>query len=511
MTLAVDSFRAQIARLLGLELDDARGIALAEVLARRLAATGLPAADYLPALDLATLDGELGALAQELTVGETYLFRHADQLRAFAEVVLPALARRMPDGGAIRILSAGCASGDEPYSLAIVARETLPELRWPTTIRAVDANHAILARARRARFRSWALRETPAEMQRRYFRPAGQEFVLADAVRRMVTFEQRNIAVDDPALWAPGSYDVVFCRNVIMYFTRDAQRATVERMARALVPGGYLFLGSAETLRGLSQRFELCHTHRTFYYRLPAEGEPARAAADDGWLRGDPAARIPEPVLPASPRGEPVASWVDAIRGAADRIAALTTAPPAEPRGAVPAAPSADRPGAALDAITDLVRRERFGDALAAIAQLPPAAAGERDIQLLQGVLLAHTGQLAAAEHACRPLLACAPVAAAAHYALALCRDAAGDPRGAGDLVHAAAGLDPTFAMPHLHLGMAARRAGDRAAACREFGHALLLLPRESAARLLMFGGGFDRDALIALCRAELAACGGAA
>jgi chemotaxis protein methyltransferase CheR len=169
-----------------------------------------------------------------------------------------------------------------------------------------------------------------------------------------------------------------------------------------------------------------------------------------------------------------------------------------------------------LAGVVELVRRERFGEALAVIDALPAEASDDPDVLLLHAVLLAHGGRLAAAQDACRRLLAIAwcgprgPRVAGAHYVLALCCEAAGDRRGAEDHGQTAAYLDPTFAMPRLHLGLAARRVGDHAAARRELGHALVLLHRESASRLLLFGGGFDREALIALCRAELAACGAA-
>ena len=507
MTEVLARFRALVTRRLGLELGDAGRGPLVDVLARRIAATALDPDDYLDELAQARLDGELGVVAEAVTVGETYLFRGADQLRALTEVALPALARGRPAGQPIQILSAGCASGDEPYSIAIAVREAA---LGPVAIRAVDANRAMLAQARRARFRTWALRETPAEIQRRYFRAAGHDFTLDDAVRGAVTFEHRNLVDADPALWLPAAYDVVFCRNVLVYFAPEIQRAVVDRIAGSLRPGGYLFVGHAETLRELSPRFELCHTEGAFYYQRRID------PATPGVVAASTAARPAAPIAGAAVAGTvPVAvvdgagGWVDAIRAAADRIAALTAS-----RAATPPAVAARADD--LAGVVELVRRERFGEALAVIDALPGEAASDPDVLLLHAVLLAHGGRLATAEAACRRLLSIAwcgprgPRVAGAHYVLALCCEAAGDRRGAADHGQTAAYLDPTFAMPRLQLGLAARRIGDHAAARRELGHALVLLHRESASRLLLFGGGFDRDALIALCRAELAACGAA-
>jgi chemotaxis protein methyltransferase CheR len=139
---------------------------------------------------------------------------------------------------------------------------------------------------------------------------------------------------------------------------------------------------------------------------------------------------------------------------------------------------------------------------------LPSQLARDPDVLLLRAVLLTHGGQLEIAVEACKEVLAIDDLSAGAHYLLALCREGAGDRQGAVDHDQVATYLDPAFAMPRLHLGLLAQRAGDREAARRELGHALTLLQREDASRLLLFGGGFGREALLALCRSELARAG---
>src|SRR5205085_5667452 len=121
--------------------------------------------------------------------------------------------------------------------------------------------------ARRARYSSWALRETPMDVRGRWFCDDGRDVVLERSVREAVAFESANLASDDPALWQPATYDVIFCRNVLMYFAPEQMSAVIERIAQSLVPGGFLFLGHAETLRGVSDRFHLCNTHDCFYYQ----------------------------------------------------------------------------------------------------------------------------------------------------------------------------------------------------------------------------------------------------
>ncbi len=563
----VEQFREWIDRRLGLHFEDGRLKDLSEVLRRRMTETGCDSfAAYLPRLREPDPE-EAPALARMLTVTETYFFRNPDQFRAFAEVVLPDRVRTLTPGRKLRLLSAGCASGEEPYTLAILTRGQVPEAANLVEIRAMDLNPAMLDKARAARYGYWALRDTPGDARSNCFRVHGREFVLAPAIRDMVTLEQRNLLDPDPDFWREGSFDVVFCRNVLMYFSPEAARAAVERITRALVPGGFLFLGHAETLRGLSQDFHLRHTHETFYYQrkdgaisplapepLPktSRREPARPAAD-------------EPTAQAEP-------WMEAIQRASDRISKLTAKTPAggggegtparpwrqdvgngladerrasqdgtqpprpEGAGGLPSGES-DRLGrgavteppppagvaggkgvpptganaASLSIPLELLRQERFADALAELERSSPGNGADPDTLLLRAALHTQVGDLSGAERTCAQVLAADELNAGAHYLMALCREQAGDRGAAADFDRAASYLDPDFAMPHLHLGLLARRAGDLDAARRELKQAQVLLGREDASRILLFGGGFHREALVTLCGRELLACGGEA
>jgi chemotaxis protein methyltransferase CheR len=489
----VERFRAAVARRLGLQFDDGKLGFLAEVLQRRVDRRG--AADYLAGLEDNPSSDEIGALARELTVGETYFFRNNEQFRALAEVALPErmLIDRRPR--VLRLLSAGCASGEEAYSIAIVAREAIADPSWEIRIRAVDLNPAALQKAEQARYSSWALRETPPDVRRRWFRAEGRDATLIETARSTVQFEQKNLVAEDPDLWRTGAYDVIFCRNVIMYFAPDPMRAAIARMADSLAPGGFLFLGHAETLRGLSDDFHLRHTHETFYYQRKSSGERATG-------RPIPAARISS-ISPA-PAEAFADAWFDAIRHATERVATLIPATaPAAPRPAAPA-PAWDR----AETI-DLLRRERFAEALACVRQPAPSEReADPDKLLLEATLFAHAGRIEAAEDVCRRLLSIDELNAGANYVLALCREQAGDRAAAAEHDRVAIYLDAGFAMPRLHLGLLARRAGDHRSARRELGWALILLRREDASRLLLFGGGFNRDALMALCESALRTCG---
>ena len=159
----------------------------------------------------------------------------------------------------------------------------------------------------------------------------------------------------------------------------------------------------------------------------------------------------------------------------------------------------------------ELLRQDRFQEALEVVHQLSPEAVSEPDTQILRAVLLINCGDVTAAEQLCRDLLAGDDLNSGAHYLMALCREHSGDVSTAMEHDRKAIYLDAAFAMPHLHLGRLARRSADLPTARRELEAAGSLLVREDTSRILLFGGGFSREALVAFSRAESRACGGPA
>lgn len=503
----LEQFRTLITRRLGLQYEDEKLDYLAEVVRQRMALLGSTRVEsYLARLSSSPRSSdELRALAEQLTVNETFFFRNADSFRALAEIVLPERIRARSQERRLRILSAGCASGEEPYSLAVLVREALPDLgAWDVKIIGLDVNPAVLAKATQARYSAWSLRATPEDVKRRYFRADGPDFVLAPEIQKMVTFEERNLVDPDPLLWQSLACDVVFCRNVLMYFAPDKARDVVDRITQSLLPGGFLFLGHAETLRGLTHEFHLRHTHDTFYYqrRDGTEAEVTTAT----WAGAPREGKEEQPLATVV---ESTDSWVDVIQRASERIANLANGRARSPSPGAPAVSTAAARTWDLGLVLEAVRQERFSDALELISSLPPESREDPDALLLRAVLLTNNGRLDESEEICSRLLALDELNAGAHYLMALCREHAGELTGAIEHGQTAIYLDASFAMPHVHLGIMARRAGDAATAQRELGQALILLAREDASRLLLFGGGFSRDTLLQLCRTELRAAGG--
>jgi chemotaxis protein methyltransferase CheR len=483
-TAVVERLRAVLSRRLGLAFEDGKLDALTEALERRAERTKVAMPEYVGRLENASVADELHALAQELTITETYFFRHHEQLDAFCEAVLSSQPRRL------RILSAGCASGEEPYSLAILAREALGPSA-DVSIVGIDVNAGVLRKAARARYTKWSLRETPADVLGRWFLPEGAEYAVHPDIRRMVTFEQRNLVDQDPAFWRREAFDVVLCRNVLMYFTPDATQAVTRRIAESLVPGGCFFLGYAETWRALARDFELCEGRAAFYYRrrdvLPSVASAAFSPSN--------------PVAAALAERD---AWFDVIRGAANRVTSLTES--FERPAAVLVTPEERRPSWDAAQAARLVHEERISEVETMLAVETSDAGGPQKL-LLRAFLLVHDGNVAGAEKTCEALVELDETRAGARYILALCRENRGDRGGAMEQDLLALQADSSFAMPRFHLGLLARRAGDPGTARRHFAQALMSFEQEDAARLLLFGGGFARDALIELCRAELGAC----
>jgi chemotaxis protein methyltransferase CheR len=524
----LERFRATIGDRLGLRVADDRLGDLATLLASRFESSHEPSIDtYLTRLSSGGGRDELRALVTALTVGETFFMRSPAQFDALAALVPASMARRARK---LRILSAGCASGEEPYSVAILALERFPQLAPLLEIVAVDANIGALEKASAARYSPWSMRDMPPALVKRWFVAEGRELVLSDVARQMVVFAERNLAEDDSIFWSAGAFDVIFCRNVLMYFSEVAARAVVARFARAIPPGGHLFLGHAESLRGVSVDFELCHTHETFYYR---RCDASRASSSPTLPRrpadavADSIARLAEVSVDESSVAPDPTAWIDAIQRSSDHIeklargrddgrvaagpttreagfgAGLTTG--IAPQAPTPGLGSAS-PAEGLPEILALLREERFADAIARLRALPSARLVDVTVQTMLAIALTNSGQVAEAREVCARILSVDPRGVGAHFLLALCAELAGDDAAALEHARTASGFDPTFGMPHLHLGLLARRAGDHATAQAELARALVLLRDDDEARVALFGGGFGRDALVRVCEAELRA-----
>ena len=450
-------FRELLGRSLGWTFSDGDAGQLAPLLDERARAHRMNRTDYLHRLSARPWSDELTALVERLSITETYFFRHGEQFRALREVALPERIAARSAQRVLRILSVACSSGEEAYSLAITAREALPDDDWLVGVIGVDANPAMLATATACRYSAWSLRETPDHVRRRWFRQDGAGYQVVAEAAGLVQFRRYNVADAEPELWLPDQYDVIFCRNLLMYLTAPVAASLVARMTASLAPGGFLFLGHTDSLGAGPAGLELRHTHEAFYYRRPPTGTRP----------------VPRPTAPF--RLEPPPAVV-AAEGCYNRALGL-------------------------------LAEDRFADALALLDERPPDPARPRD-RLLRGVLQAQAGRLAEATATARRLIDHDGLNADAHQLLGLCLEGTTSADEAIGQYRLAAYLDQGFALPRLRLGQLARRRGDERTAAEQLERALSRLAGEDETRILLFGGGFGRIALTVLCRAELDACG---
>jgi chemotaxis protein methyltransferase CheR len=212
---------------------------------------------------------ELDTAIEALTTHETYFFREPRQLKAFTDEVLPQLERRNARARRLRIWSAGCSSGEEAYTVAMLLKENGRFDGWDVEVYGTDISRRVLATARQGEYGPSALRATPPEKVARYFTPVGTNRVrVRDDVRAWVSFGHHNL--QDPETGPLLSrMDAVFCRNVLIYFDTPARQRVLRLIYDRLVPGGFLMLGHSENLINLSADFELVHLRGDLVYRKP--------------------------------------------------------------------------------------------------------------------------------------------------------------------------------------------------------------------------------------------------
>lgn len=201
-----------------------------------------------------------------VTTNETYFFREPAQLDAFILEIVPELMSKK-DGRKIRIWSAGCSSGEEPYTIAMLLNEHGYYEKAAFEIFASDINQQVLAKARKAVYRENAFRATTPELRERYFlHEADNSWRLKDEIRNRVSFGRLNL-YDEARVSLLGHLDLVFCRNVIIYFDDSSKRVVINSFYNRLVDGGYLLLGHSESLISLSTQFKLKHLQRDMVYQ----------------------------------------------------------------------------------------------------------------------------------------------------------------------------------------------------------------------------------------------------
>ncbi|TAK72672.1 MAG: chemotaxis protein CheR [Betaproteobacteria bacterium] len=387
---------------------------------------------------------QIEGLASQLTVGETYFFREKRSLDILEQQILPELLRaRGETEKHLRIWSAGCCSGEEPYSIAMLLDRLIPDFeKWNLTILATDINPRFLRKAAQGIYGEWSFRDTPAWIRERYFnkRKDGR-FEMQPRIRRMVSFSYLNLAEDAyPSLVNnTNAMDVIFCRNVLMYFAQERARKVVGKLHRSLVDGGWLITSPTETSAVLFSAFTAVEFPGAFLYRRILAAGPRATAV-----------RYPAP-------------WHEGEAAAAHAPA------PAEPQE--PAAFSAAR-----SALAPEVLRETGAEQAADAEDADSRAHDAHDTPRRKARACADEGSLAEASAWCEKAIAADKLNPAHYYLLAAIEQERGQSETAERALGRALYLAPDFALAHFALGNLCLSGGRRREARRHFGNALTLL-----------------------------------
>jgi len=372
-----------------------------------------------------------------LTVGETYFMRDSVQFAALRQHILPEIIRRRQPERRLRIWSAGCASGEEPYSLAMVLSEIIPDWeRWSLFILGTDINKQSLARGRQGLYKKWSFRQCGPEVTQRYFDPRGQLLQIKPDLARRVSFAYLNLSEDTyPSLITNTcAMDLILCRNVAIYLPEKQVSQIVNRFAGCLAQEGWLMVAATETDPRGFPGFAARAFGSATAYQLLSPGQEAQLEA------APPAACEPPPSaapLYEAPKPRPAT-------------------PPSRPE---PKPPPAAGPEL-LSRARRLLEQNQLQSARCLLEQARGQRRGAANLWLGGARRLANLGRLAEARYWCGQALEADPLLPAAHHCRALIAQEEGDVELAGDHLRKALYLEPNHLAAHFSLATLYRKLG---------------------------------------------------
>ncbi|MBI5453741.1 MAG: tetratricopeptide repeat protein [Deltaproteobacteria bacterium] len=430
--------------------------------------------EFIRWLNTATLSRHhIEALAANLTVGETYFFRDTDSFKALEESILPAIVSSRREASRLRIWSAGCSTGEEPYSIAILLKRMSHLFKgWNVTIIGTDINAKALKRASDGVYTEWSFRGTPQWLKDGYFRKKDGFYEITPEIRQMVSFSFLNLAEDAyPSLLSNTSaMDMILCRNVLMYFSPEVAGRVIHGFHNSLLEGGYLFLSPTEGLRMISYPFKVMNLGNTTVYRKDA-GEGAKdrfeskspplwqvlkhSAENGGMALGSDGPAVTEEAGGPSRRG--------------DETAARPL--PAGPAPQTSSTTDAER----------LLKEGRYAEAARVLESVVSVKGTDEPATGLLARAYANQGQLDLAAEWCEKAIAADNLDPMRHYLLATILQEQGRPEDAVKSLRKALYLDHDFVLAHFVLGNLLVRLGDGDGAVRQYRNALRLTSKMDA------------------------------
>ncbi len=478
----------------GLIFPESRSVVIEAGVRRAMAAARMAdASRYAEALDQSPV--LLDDLFAELTVGETYFFREPAQLEYIQREVLPRFQRL---GRGVRVWSAGCATGEEPYTLSMMLHDA--DLSRAASVLGTDLSRARLRLAQRGEYRSWSMRGVPESAVERYFTVRDGRYEVSAPIKAPVEFRYLNLSADQfpsPAMGVWG-VDLILCRNVLIYFDETAVRRVAAKLLDTLTEDGWLFLGASDPMLSELVPCDVVVTSAGLAYRRRGAARSVTGLISTEVISPESAFEreaIPSPAtlwdvsgwsvtgagsdaMFSSERGpEPAIAQNDAALGTGETPFDLPPGAPLSPAEV----PSSDLSDRSEESWTDHVRR------------------------------LANLGRLHQAEDACTTALDQYRGSAELTYLHAILLSEAGRHAAAAAAARRALYLDRTMIVAHLALGSALRRTGDMASARRAFTNAVALLDAMAPDAIVPASGGEPAARLTAAAQVQLSLAGSAA
>ncbi len=465
------SFRDLIAERSGIYFEPEKQELLKDNLLQRMADCGLSNfAEYFNLLLSPAGTKEFDHLLNLITIPETHFFRDRAQFRALERFVIPELVKKKSyPGASLRIWSAGCSTGEEPYTIAmILAAGTVDR---PIQILATDVSQDALKAAREGIYTARSVRDVPQDYLNRFFTRKGNHYLLDESIKRMVEFRYFNLVTEPYPLIEMSGWDIIFCRNVTIYFQAEATRKVIHNFYRSLREGGYLFAGYSESLRYISDEFDTLQQEGAFFYQKGVPKKELRKK--DRKIRG----RRRTTTRRSRKQGP------KAVAGTkSDEIAQIC---------------------ARAKELLERGKPEEAGEILS--PYLRESSAPE-SILLLQAEIALNQGELEKAVQLCERIVEREPLSVAGHYLLGVIYLTWEDEARAIEEFKKVLYLQPEHALARFNLGDLYSQVGQFDEARLEYANVVRLLKKMPESLDERFAGGFSPAVLIDTCLSRIRA-----
>ncbi len=450
---AIQQLRELISARTGIYLRSGDEGKFENVVRGRARSLGLPGlTEYLQQLRGTHAGDEWERLAVELIPGESYFFRDRGQMRLIENVLLPELLQRRGAGRELRIWSAGCSTGEEPYSIAALLTRVLPnQSGWKITILGTDSNPEALAHARRGLYNKWSFRQVQEHDRREFFEADGPAFRVRPDIRALVSFELQNLHSDDYPAGNIRDFDLIVCRNVFIYMRYDVIAAVAEKMQRCLRDEGFLLTGHGELSGSRPKGLSVRVFPESIVFQKGQDDAPPRVSSRGALFNLGPAG-----LAGASPRTKRTSSYTPSP------VNAPRPPPPESP--AIARRPSAEESAPAAD-LSELRRIVRTGDTQAALEGLVAYLADHPDDAEAADLLArahADRGDHDRAAMILNDSIKASPFRPQPYFWLSRIAEEQGDRQRAEELLRRALYLDPEYAPAYLELASLYDLDGER-------------------------------------------------